>query len=374
MSPFGLYIHIPFCLKKCNYCAFYSTPTLDLIEAFVDALVGEMTSYRGFGAFDSIYFGGGTPSLLTIPQLEKITNAIHRIFEIQENAEWTIEGNPGDLNGSYSRQLRGLGFNRINIGVQSTNDHVLSFLGRRHTREDAMNAIRNARASGLKNVGLDFIYGIPGQNISDCLSGLADVISFSPEHISCYQLTIEDSTPLGELYRRGLITKLDEDIELDFFLKVSETLTGAGYIHYEVSNFAKSPSSRSRHNMKYWDHTPYLGLGPASHSFKDRRRWWNVRSLGDYCEKTNAGESPIESEERLTEEDFLLETLCLGLRTIDGISIVSLRDCGGGVLSNKSLVDHLQSEDLIQIMHGRIRPTLKGMALADALAVELSRR
>ena len=368
----GLYIHIPFCLKKCSYCAFYSITDLTLMDSFIDALLREMALYQGFGHFDTVYFGGGTPSLLSISLLDKITGAIHRNFDIAKDAEWTIEANPGDLNELYCRQLREHGFNRINIGVQSMDNRILSLLGRRHSREDAVSAVQSVRAAGFTNMGLDFIYAVPGQDINACLDNLREVSAFAPEHLSCYQLTIENTTPLGEQYRLGLYTKPDEETELDFFLRISDALSRAGYFHYEVSNFSRGENFRSRHNMKYWDHTPYLGLGPAAHSFSSDRRWWNYRSVQQYCQKLNSAKKPIEGEESLTQENLYLESLSLGLRTSDGIDIRSCRqDYGHDLLVNKKFIEKLQAEKLIVIEGDHLRPTLKGMALADALAKEL---
>ncbi len=374
MKKAGLYIHVPFCLKKCDYCGFYSITSLDLMDDFVEALLKEMALYRSFGPFDTVYFGGGTPSLLNPPQIDRIIRGIHDSFSISEHAEWTIEANPGDLYESFCRALRGMGFNRINIGVQSLDDRVLSLLGRRHTRREAAAAVLSARNAGFTNMGLDFIYGIPGQDIEACLASLNEVAAFSPEHLSCYQLTVEEGAPLSEKFRNGVFKKPDEETEIGFFLQISEVLSREGYIHYEVSNYARGPEFRSRHNMKYWDHTSYLGLGPAAHSLDGNRRWWNRRSVGDYCRDLEAGRKPVEDEEKLTRDDLFLETLSLGLRTAEGIEIDSfVRDYGCNLMADRELTARLQSEKLVTVENGHLRPTLKGMAVADALAVELAR-
>lgn len=370
-SP-GLYIHIPFCLKKCAYCSFYSVAAPESMNDFISALLKEMEIYRGFGHFDSVYFGGGTPSLLSRHRIERIVRGINDNFSVSADAEWSFEANPGDLTESYCRSLVDLGFNRINIGVQSFDDDALKTLGRRHGRREAFAAVRFARAAGFGNIGLDCIYGIPGQDAGSCLTVLRQFIQLTPEHLSCYRLTIEQGTPLSAKYAEGVFPQTDSEEEADLFLRISEFLGEAGYEHYEVSNYARRPEFRSRHNCKYWDHTPYLGLGPAAHSFDGKRRWWNG-TLPDYCRAAAIGKRPIAGEEALGVAELRLEALALAMRTADGIAVSEFeKKYGSGLLdSRRKIVAELVREGLVFFHNGRLSPTRRGLCVADALAAAL---
>ncbi len=257
----------------------------------------------------------------------------------------------------------------MNIGVQSFDDHTLTFLGRRHDVAGAVAAIENARQAGFENMGLDLIYGIPGQDLKTWLETLKMALYFKPEHLSCYQLTLEPSTPLGLKYRGGAFILPDDDSLYELFMQTSTTLEGAGYIHYEVSNFAREERWMSRHNRKYWDHTPYLGLGPAAHSFSGGRRWWNYRSLDRYLEAIDTGLPPIEGDEILTGEQLLLEALYLGLRTREGIDLDAFaRRHGYNWFAEKEkLFQAMAGEGLITLREGRLRPTRSGLAVSDSL-------
>ena len=366
----GLYIHVPFCRSKCAYCDFYSVTQTEKIPPFIESLIREMELYRGlFGRFDTIYLGGGTPSLLNIGQIEAILDAIYGTFTVTDTAEITIETNPGDLTPDMAAALRAAGINRINIGVQSFDDGVLALLGRRHSAAQAIDAIENARTAGFANVGFDLIYGIPGQNLESWLETLKMALSLTPEHLSCYQLTLEPSTPLGREYRNGTIVPPDDDLLCDLFTRTSETLEEAGYLHYEISNFARGEEWVSRHNRKYWDHTPYLGLGPAAHSFSAPRRWWNHRSLEKYVEAAGRGIPPIGGTELLNRGQLCLEALYLGLRTREGIDLAAFAERYGYDLLGErgDLLSTMEREGLITVTGGHLRPTRSGLAISDSL-------
>jgi oxygen-independent coproporphyrinogen-3 oxidase len=369
-SP-GLYIHIPFCLSKCHYCDFYSVTTTAAITHYLKALFTEMEMYRGrFDAFDTVYIGGGTPSILSAEQIRDILAAIRSNFNLLPDREITVETNPGDLCRPYLESLREIGINRLNIGVQSFNSEVLSFLGRRHSAEEAASAIVDARKAGFGNIGLDLIYGVAGQEVTSWLDTLNRALSFEPEHLSCYQLTVEEKTPLGQRHARREFILPGEDIQHEFFMKTSETLAGAGYVHYEVSNFARGMMFASRHNQKYWDHTPYLGLGPAAHSFQGNHRWWNHRSVEKYVSAIGSGSLPIEGKEMLSAEQLQLEALYLGLRTKKGIHLEEYtRHYRYDLLKKKErLLTKLQEDGLICVKNGRLSSTRSGLAIADSLA------
>ena len=368
----GLYIHIPFCLRKCHYCSFYSVATLSSIPTYLEALSQEMEMVRDpWGPFDTVYIGGGTPSILTIKQLESILAHVQKTFVLSPGIEITLEANPGDLNLPFLRRLRNMGINRLNIGIQSFDQKILDFLGRRHSPEQAISALESTRRAGFQNMGFDLIYGIPGQDLESWRETLNQALIFSPEHLSCYQLTIEGNTLLGQRYRNGEFRIPKEDIQFDYFMKTSEWLEEAGYLHYEVSNFARSPTDASRHNQKYWNHTPYLGLGPSAHSFKDRERWWNHSSLDQYLAHIEMAKLPVEKKEILTREQLQLEALFLGLRTRRGISLQDfIRRYHFDLMAGKKEILHkLQEEGFLSIQNGFLAPTRTGLAVADSLAL-----
>jgi len=368
----GLYIHIPFCLSKCSYCDFYSSTSLSALPFFLEALFKEMAMYRiDFDSFDTVYIGGGTPSLLSPQQLESMLAGIKENFGLMSNTEITIETNPADLNRSYLESLREIGINRVNIGIQSFDQGVLRFLGRRHSVQQAILAIEASKMAGLHNIGLDLIYGIPGQTINSWIDTLEQAVAFAPEHLSCYQLTLETTTPFGKRHQAGEFSLPGEELQYEFFMKTSQFLEDAGYIHYEVSNFARGTELVSRHNQKYWDHSPYLGLGPAAHSFQDNRRWWNHRSVDLYIAAIDAENLPAEGTEILTMEQLRLEAFCLGLRTKKGVSLKDFKNRYNCDLftEKKKMLDKLQEEGLISIQDGHLSPTSAGLAVADSLSL-----
>jgi oxygen-independent coproporphyrinogen-3 oxidase len=368
----GLYIHVPFCISKCGYCSFYSIKSLNLIPQYIEALKFEMEYYKGqFSSFDTIYFGGGTPSLLTTLQLAEILAVIRKYFRIDANSEITLEANAGDISLEYLKALRGTGINRLNIGIQSFDDKVLKFLGRRHTAKEAVSSIEAARKAGFDNLGIDLIYGIHGAGIKSWKKDLLKALSFAPEHISCYQLSLGINTPLDKQYSAQGWDLPDENMEHRFFLVTDEELKKAGYLHYEVSNFARSDKFKSRHNQKYWKHVPYLGLGPAAHSFLTNRRWWNKASAGTYIREISAGILPVEGTETLTNEQMQLEALFLGLRTSEGIDLRLYKTrYGEDLLTGKTdIIDELIKNKLVVLKNGFLRPTVAGMAVADSLAL-----
>ena len=368
----GLYIHIPFCVKKCSYCGFYSSTSISLVPDFLQALFKEMeiTAHK-FGAFDTVYIGGGTPSLLRPQQLGEILKRVHSHFDLQSGAEITLEANPGDLDRPFLQELVALGFNRLNVGVQSFEDKVLQFLGRRHSSEEALSAVEHSRWAGFDNLGLDLIYGIPGQSMKSWLGSLARAVAFGPEHLSCYQLSVEKNSPLEKELARGKFSLPGEGEQYDFFMKTAEFLENSGYLHYEVSNFARGIKYFSRHNQKYWDHTPYLGLGPAAHSFLGNQRWWNYPSLQQYLAEIQQARSPIQATEILTPEQLRLEAIYLGLRTRKGIHLKDLlENYEYDLLAGKrGLLTRLQQEGFLAIEDDHVYPTRAGLVVADRLAL-----
>jgi oxygen-independent coproporphyrinogen-3 oxidase len=324
-----------------------------------------------WGPFDTIYLGGGTPSILSPAQIEKILGALRTHFSSAPALEITLEANPADLDLSRLILLREAGIHRLSLGVQSFDQNILEFLGRRHSAHQAISAMEASRKAGIDQIGLDLIYGVPGQTMQSWLKTLSQAIDFSPEHLSCYQLTLAGDTPLGNALHRGELPPLPEEELLDFFMVTAKKLEDAGFIHYEVSNFARERRYISRHNQKYWNHTPYLGLGPAAHSYFGRKRWWNHPSVDQYIAEIKAGKLPVEGWEDLSREQLRIEALFLGLRTSKGIDVQDFsRRYHYDLLSEKGAVwDRLQEEGLVSLSSGRLQPTRAGMAVADSLAL-----
>jgi putative oxygen-independent coproporphyrinogen III oxidase len=375
-SP-GLYVHIPFCKTKCPYCDFYSVTDDALIASYLTALDAEARLYRNrFPAFDSLYLGGGTPSLLTSAQLAALINNLRRTFSFTPNTEITIEANPDDVTADKLAVWRDLGLNRLSLGVQSFHEAELRFLGRRHKAKQTEAAIDLIRAAGFTNLGLDLIYGLPGQSLDTWLKTLETALGCAPEHLSCYQLTLAAGetpalrTPMAQRLARGEFALPDEETQRDFFLLTAGFLTARGYLHYEVANFAREgPQAGSlchyvcRHNMKYWNRTPYLGLGPGAHSFLPERRWWNLSSVEHYGAALSAGDAPVAETESLSPEQIRLETLALGFRTCEGVSLATIRERPGG----DAVVAALTQAGLVRVDHDRVIATSQGLVVADRL-------
>jgi oxygen-independent coproporphyrinogen-3 oxidase len=296
---------------------------------------------------------------------------VRSVFAFSGDSEITVEVNPGDVDADSLRSLRDAGVNRISIGVQSFNDVILNFLGRRHTGLEGRRALEAARAAGFRNLSLDLIYGVPGQTPELWQDTLRCALGFDPEHLSCYELTVEAGTPMHGRVASGVCSTPGEEEGYRFFCLTSEVLERSGYIHYEVSNFARSDSLLSRHNHKYWNHTPYLGLGPAAHSFKGTRRWWNPRSLERYLGELEGGRPPLGGEEQLSAEALRLEALYFGFRTKKGIH---LRDfaCRYGFdlfREKETALRRLQREGFVTLEGDCLAPTRRGLALADQLCL-----
>ena len=360
----GLYIHIPFCKTKCPYCDFYSETSTSLIPEWLRAVAKEALLYRDrFSSFDTLYLGGGTPTVLSEAELAALVGQLFKTFYFTSDAEITIEANPNDITREKLSALRGVGVNRVSLGVQSFDERDVSFLRRRHTAQEAVDALSLVRSSGFAGTGIDLIYGIPGQTEASWLATLQKAVLFQPEHISCYQLTAAEGTAFGQMNDKGQLRLPGEEESGNFFLTTARFLEESGYLHYEISNFARGEEHRSRHNRKYWQHVPYLGLGPSAHSFQDGKRWWNCRSIKDYCAALAEGRAPAAGAEVLSAEQLALEALYLGLRTRDGI------DCAQVSTSHitDTVLPQLLRDDYVKITGTRVVPTKKGFLVADQM-------
>jgi len=375
-GPAGLYVHIPFCTSVCPYCDFaVLIAGAERREGFLSALDREAALYAGDGfEFDTVYLGGGTPSSLTSRQLEVVLEVVHRNLVIRSDAGIYLEVNPEDVSEESVHSWRDMGITVVSLGVQSFDDGVLGFLGRRHTAESARNALKLLQRGGFDTVSIDLIYGLDGQTGDHWRSQLVRAVAFSPDHLSCYQLTMHPGTIFGKRLRAGRMREQSEDRQAEFFHLTHELLADAGYECYEVSSFAAERDHRSHHNFKYWTHAPYLGLGPSAHSFSGRRRWWNRRKLRMWQRALAAGDGPAEGEEVLGDKQLAFETVMLGLRTYDGVDLEKLqRDYGVDLLAeNLSTIEGFENSGHVRLENGRLRPTAAGLAIADSLVRNLS--
>lgn len=358
----GIYIHVPFCVRKCNYCAFYSKVG-DAAEKnlYVDALIREINFRGDNSAVETIYFGGGTPTTLTLAQLEKILNAVRKNFDVSNCAEITIEANPGTVDENYLRGLKSLGFNRISIGVQSFNDALLKFLGRIHDSRAAIDTVKLAKIF-FANVSVDLMYGVPNQTLEDVRRDLKFVKNLDVQHVSIYGLEVEEGTKFFELARAGELNLPEENLCADMYDLITTTLPALGYRRYEISNFARE-NFRSRHNLGYWTGKKYFGFGAGAHSFDGALRTSNVRDVAAYC----AGENISVVEEIVTRQAAMEEFCFLGLRMADGISArafeenfgASIFDVFGAVIEKNSRLG------LLAVDGDKIFLTARGMSLGN---------
>ena len=368
----GLYIHVPFCSSVCPYCDFAVTIAgEERRDAWVDGIIREATMYADIGlTFDTVYLGGGTPSSLTIEQLICVLDGLRRHLGVDRQPEIFLEANPEDISRERAGIWRDLGVGFVSLGIQSFDDADLAFLGRRHSVADARRAGEILRETGFKTVSVDLIYGLEGRSENHWRRQLESALDLGVDHLSCYQLTVHGGTVFGRRVASGAAGELREPEMTDLFFRTHEILAESGFEGYEVSNFSSALEHRSRHNQKYWDHTPYLGLGPSAHSFAGGRRWWNQKKLRLWQKAVSEGKMPAEGEERPSDEQLVLESLILGFRTISGVDVERLRgDFGIDLLAkNEDVVDRLCDSGHIEVDELRLRPTLAGLAIADTLA------
>jgi oxygen-independent coproporphyrinogen III oxidase len=322
MTQAGLYIHIPFCRSRCSYCDF-ATGLYEsgLAERYVSALVQEVRSSNVAGAqVDTIYFGGGTPSLLAPAQLDRILLALRENFDVDPASEITVEINPGSVTPEKLREFRNLGINRASFGAQTFDDRELAKLGRSHTANDARRTFHDLRTAGFDNVSFDLIAGLPGQTLAGWQQNVDEALALQPEHLSFYLLEVHSGTPLAQHIQRGLQPQPDEDLAAVMYEWMLERASSAGYEHYEISNLCR-PGFQSRHNTKYWSGAPYFGFGCSAHSYDGQtKRWSNHRDVLEYVRLVEQGFSPISEEQILTASDLRSESLFLGLRLMRGVS------------------------------------------------------
>ena len=370
----GIYIHIPFCKRRCIYCDFFSTTQSEKKSTYIHALCQELDMRKDYlegEDIETIYLGGGTPSQLTQKELEEIFSSLYNIYKVKENAEITLEANPDDLTPEYIHMLRTLPINRISMGIQTFQEETLKQLHRRHTAQQAIEAVKHCRETGFQNISIDLMYGLPGETLETWKEDLQQAIALHPEHISAYHLIYEEGTALWKLREQNQVEEADEDLSVTLFKTLIEELTHAGYEHYEISNFCL-PGLHSRHNSSYWTGKKYLGCGPSAHSFNGTSRQWNVASLDKYIQSIQQGELDYEIEELdiyTRYNDFVITTI----RTHWGMSLSHLRSTYGENLYQYCLrmaKPHLE-QGVLEIKEDTLKLTKEGIFISDGIMSDL---
>jgi len=370
----GLYIHIPFCKQACYYCDFHFSTDQRFRSEFIIALNREIElqkSYLSSEPIDTVYFGGGTPSICSQDEIASILKTVYSNFSIAKDAEVTLEANPDDLSKEKLSELKSIGINRLSIGIQSFDDDVLRFLNRAHSTAEALACLSDARSLGFNNLSLDLIYAIPGQNLMAWKQNVREALSFSPEHVSCYSLTIEEKTVFGRLQNKGKFPVIPDEVSAEQFELLMEMMDDAKYDHYEISNFSK-PGFQSRHNSSYWHQKKYLGVGPSAHSYDGTSRQANVRNNSIYVRSILSDTVPFEREE-LTRANKINEYILTTLRTSWGCNLQKINsDWQFDLLREKEqYISSLVLDGYAFINDHVLILTRKGKLLADKIAVDL---
>lgn len=373
----GLYIHVPFCLKKCNYCDFVSYPyDAGLAASYVCALEQEMTMHvpnmcQEHMTVKSVYLGGGTPTVLAGDQLALLLGNCRKYFTLTEDAEITVECNPGTVDFDKLDILQKAGVNRISLGVQAYQQRLLDRLGRIHRWQEVREAVRKSRQAGFNNINLDLIFGIPGQSMKEWQETLNRILELMPQHISAYNLKIEPDTPLHNDVTAGYLVPCDEELELEMYWHTINVLSKHNFVHYEISNFAL-PGMEARHNLIYWHNEEYLGLGPAAHSMLKGHRFSNQEKVETYISRLNKNHSVIHQLHCLTREEEISETIFLGLRLLEGLDTQAFAQRFGEPIEQLfgEKLKKLTSLGLIKMEDNRIKLTEKGLPLANEVFAE----
>jgi oxygen-independent coproporphyrinogen-3 oxidase len=373
----SLYIHVPFCVKKCRYCGFYSTSYAPgRADEFLSGLIHEAEMYRNDFSqqpFSSIYIGGGTPTVLSPSQFGQLVRVIREHFPIEDNVEFSVEANPYTVTSEKLPFLLAQGVNRLSLGVQSFSDEILQILGRLHTGEQAADAFRLARIAGFRNIGIDLIYGIPGQTATHWEETLDAAIALRPEHVSVYSLSLDEGSQFLREAEAGRLTMPVDEVIAAMYERAVIKLNNAGYGRYEISNFAL-PGHECRHNMNYWDRGEYLGLGPGAWSFISGRRYANISDTTEYAQRLSNGRSAIDTQETIGPELSARETIFLGLRTMKGLDLLRFEQEYGADLLRRleKNAAPLRDAGLLRMTEGRLRFTDRGILLSNEALARLS--
>jgi len=366
----GIYVHIPFCARRCIYCGFFSTMREAEAARYVNALCAELVQRKDYLAgapVRTLYFGGGTPSRLSPEQIGKVIDCIRTVYDLNSLEELTVECNPDDITPQYVMALHASGVNRISMGVQTFNDDLLRFLGRRHTAAQAISAVKTCMESGITNISIDLMYGLPGQTPDIQQNDLETATNLDVQHISSYCLSYEEGSPLERLRNDGRITAVDDDTCAQMYDRMCTHLSNAGFIHYEISNFSK-PGYYSRHNSSYWDGTPYLGIGAGAHSYNGISRQWNPNDLDAYLTGIEQG-TPVFEIEQLSATDQYNERIMLSLRTAQGLSLTLLNPQDRLLLLQSA--DAMLNKGILVIENNHLRIPEQQMFISDSIISSL---
>ena len=370
MKDLSIYIHIPFCDHKCIYCDFYSIINFENRKHFLNSIIKEINYYQILEeerSVKSVFFGGGTPSILDPDEIGSILNALHSVFNMDENAELTFESNPGTVDGHKLKEIKKLGINRLSVGVQSFDDDELKFLTRIHDRQTALDTFNLAAKSGFDNVNIDLIFNLPGQTRAVWEANLSQAVKLPVTHISAYSLILERGTILNKMVLDGKINLSDSDFDAELYEHTIDFLGEHNFLQYEVSNFAK-PGFKCSHNLVYWRHKEYIGLGPSAHSFIGSRRWWNYSSLKMYIDKVNRDGRGVVTEEELSTSELAEEYIMLQLRS-EGLDLNALNKLYGSewLDLNQNYLDTLIKERFISYNDNFIKFTKRGYSICDEI-------
>lgn len=369
----GIYLHIPFCKSRCIYCDFYTTTELSNRSNYVETLIEEIRQRKDYldTPIQTIYFGGGTPSLLSFQQLDELFDILSAEFDLNDVKEITIEANPDDLSRDYLVELQKTPVNRLSVGIQSFDNNQLKSLNRRHSAQQAIDAIKMSQDCGFTNISIDLIYGLPTETIADWDRDISQAISLDIQHISAYHLIYEEGTPLFRSLKEGKISEVEEDLSVQFFDRLINKLAEAGFEHYEISNFCKK-GFRSMHNSSYWNGAHYLGCGPSAHSFNGESREWNVSSLVEYMEGINSGHRLFEKE-TLDITTQYNDYIITSLRRYEGVDLKYVNKFFGDKLYQhcvNSAKQHLNSHTL-SLKNNNLVLTRKGLFVSDGIMSDL---
>lgn len=371
-----LYLHVPFCRRKCGYCAFHSqVPDENAVQVYLDALMREIALWGdrlGNVPVETIFLGGGTPSILPSKAIDTILNRLAKTFAIDNGAEISMEANPESaVRDTFLHDVRRSGINRLSLGIQSLNRDLLHTLGRPHSAKQAIAAVELARQSGFNNINVDFIWGLPGQRIKHWLEELKKIAKLGPDHLSCYSLTIEENTPFELAYDDGNLELPSDDDQSKMFLYGSDFLELQGYSHYEISNFARM-GYQCRHNLGYWEGADYLGLGPSAVSTINSQRWGNTKDLATYAEQATNGQLG-DNAETLTPHERMQELIMLRLRTARGLRLTAYKELTGRSFMEdfRPMITALHQHHLIKIRNGYLNLTKRGMLVSNTIIENL---
>jgi len=368
MKKLGIYVHIPFCKRKCNYCDFYSIKWSEEVEnRYVNALIKEIKSYNGKkNIVDTIFFGGGTPTIIKPENMERIIEELKNTFTVDESSEISIEANPNTLTDENLSIYKKIGINRLSIGVQSLNDEILQKIGRLHNSNEALEAIDRAKAYGYENLNVDIMFNIPGQTILDIEDTINKIIEHNVKHISFYSLKLEKGTPMYLMEKNNKIIMPEEDVERNMYYAGRSIMEQNGIMQYEISNFAKD-GYECKHNLKYWNQEEYLGFGPSAHSFLDNIRFSNPSDISLYCDNAEQNLFNRTTQEILDEDALIFEYIMLKLRLTDGLDTNKFKEKFNVDFYNKyeKQIRYLLSNNLIECFENNIKLTNRGMDISN---------